>query len=237
VSSAAISLPTLVFLVRFLVSGGLGNTQSGECLGLVGQANVRVPHGHPYVAVTSKLPGLWKCGSASQKLGDVGVPAGGVEIGDALGCLVRNLCTLQVFLHHEPGLFLFEPWEEELVRGHAFEPGAEQANKAWVERQRVSFAVFRAGSFDVKYRLFCRKLKASRREARKLFAAEARHVRQQVHPCSMLSAVALHDLIGVACGLDEGSKFFLAECSAFVPHVHFGVKPFKRDQRISICSA
>ena len=54
-------------------------------------------HRHPHVGVPGQLAGLDERGAVPEQPGDVAVPPGGMEIGDALGCLVWDADSLQIF--------------------------------------------------------------------------------------------------------------------------------------------
>nr|WP_231871428.1 hypothetical protein [Planctomyces sp. SH-PL62] len=79
-------------------------------------------HRHPHVGVPGQLLGFHQRGAVPEQPGDVAVPAGRVEIGDAVRRFVGDADALQIKLHHQPGFFSVQPGEERLVRIHACNP-------------------------------------------------------------------------------------------------------------------
>ena len=86
--------------------------------------------------------------SVPKQLRDVSVPARGVKVSHALGCLVRNADSLQVFLDHQPGSTLGQLGKQEIVGFQSIQPLAEQDDKVGMERKDVFTAMLRVRRFD-----------------------------------------------------------------------------------------
>ncbi|HQU45920.1 MAG TPA: hypothetical protein PK867_24105 [Pirellulales bacterium] len=88
-----------------------------------------------------KFLGLGQRGPVSHQAGDMGVPAGGVEVGNSLRRLVGNADPLQVFFHHQPGAALSQLGKQELIRFHSGQPLPQHGDELGVQRQHVHLAV------------------------------------------------------------------------------------------------
>lgn len=141
--------------------------------------------------------------AASEQFGDVGVPAGGVKVGDALLRLVRNAGTCEVPLDHLPCLLLFQVGKEFLRRPELRQPFAKEPNQIRMQWQHVFAAVLGAGRVNGDGWRLGVEFEAPRREACEFRPAKPREIRHHVKPGSELAAVGFNTLLAGPSGVDE----------------------------------
>jgi hypothetical protein len=96
-----------------------------------------VPHRHGDIGMTGEPLRLGEASTVTDQLGDVGVPAGRVEVRDSLGCFVVDSDSLKILFHHEPGASFLKSWEKKLLSCETFEPSWQYGNELGVKRQHI----------------------------------------------------------------------------------------------------
>ncbi|HEX4132932.1 MAG TPA: hypothetical protein VHZ24_23065 [Pirellulales bacterium] len=171
--------------------------------------------------------------TVAEQFGDMRMPAGGMEVGNAVFVFVSDADPFQVFLDHPPGLPAGKHREQLFPRLNALEPHAEHGDQFRMQRQHVLAAVLGIGRLDGDRRRHGIECKAPARQARKFVTPQACQERGEVDACPLLARIALDTDAAMPCGINELGHFIGRKRPPCVPHIDRRIQPLDARQRIA----
>nr|WP_237170675.1 hypothetical protein [Paludisphaera borealis] len=191
-----------------------------------------VLHRHPHVGVPGQLARLDQRCPVPEQAGDVAVPAGGVEIGNALVRFVGDADPLQIELHHQPGFLAFDAGEQQVVRTEILHPFTHHDGQFRVDWQCVFASVFRAGGGDFQNRLLVVEPEGAGGQAAQLLPPQTGEEAGEVGPRPQLAVVALDDAARIPRRLHQPRNFLRRQRPPFMADVGFAVQPLDAGHRV-----